>query len=342
MRLDTGLVLLCFYSVLYQYNMLYAFYNRQYLAVCFFCYYRCKSKMFLCCLKGMVFLDVRDVLQKFDSMLAEGLVSEAGLLLESEAESCRRSGDYAACVTLFNELEGFWRASGNRDKSFAAAEAALALLSSAGLEGGTDYATTLLNYATAKAAFGFADEALTLFKQAGTIYDAQLSEGDYRFASLYNNMAQSLLRMRKTSEAARYFDKSLLLLELTDDTESEKATCRVNIAFCLMAERRFDEARIRLEEAEAIFAAMADNPHCASMFAARGQLEYLLKNYALSAEYYEKAALSTEKFFGRSGSVYVTSCRNCAKAHEAAGCVEKAHIWRSAAERAISGSKEVR
>ncbi|MEG1798732.1 MAG: tetratricopeptide repeat protein [Synergistaceae bacterium] len=277
-------------------------------------------------------MDVRDVLQKFDSMLAEGLVREAGLWLEEAAESCRRSGDYAACVTLFNELEGFWRASGNREKSFAAAEAALALLVSAGLEGGIDYGTTLLNYATAKAAFGCAEEAFSLFKRVEAIYDAQLPDGDYRFASLYNNMAQSLLRTRNIDEAARYFNRSLVLLEDMEDTGDERATCCVNISFCLMAERRFEEARERLDTAEDIFNSIPDSPHRASMFAARGQLEFLLKDYAASAKYYERAAYSLEKRFGRGGSVYASACRNCAKAYESAGCEEDARLWRAAAE----------
>ena len=130
--------------------------------------------MFLCCVKGMVLLDVREIVQKFDAMLAEGRVSEAGRWLEEAAEECRKNGDYASCVTVFNELEGFWRAAGSKEKSFAAAQTALALLESAGLEGGADYATALLNYATAKAAFGCAGEALELFRRTEAIYDAQL------------------------------------------------------------------------------------------------------------------------------------------------------------------------
>lgn len=63
--------------------------------------------MFLCCVKGMVLLDVREIVQKFDAMLAEGRVSEAGRWLEEAAEECRKNGDYASCVTVFNELEGF-------------------------------------------------------------------------------------------------------------------------------------------------------------------------------------------------------------------------------------------
>lgn len=295
--------------------------------------------MFLCCVKGMVLLDVREIVQKFDAMLAEGRVSEAGRWLEEAAEECRKNGDYASCVTVFNELEGFWRAAGCKEKSFAAAQTALALLESAGLEGGADYATALLNYATAKAAFGCAGEALELFRRTEAIYDAQLEEDDYRFASLYNNMAQSLLRMGNSSEAASYFNKSLALLEHKEDTESEKATCRVNISFCFMAEKRFDEARSSLEDAENIFSSVPNDPHISSMLAARGQLEYLLGNYKTSADYYERAALSTEKKFGKSGRVYVTLCRNCAKAYEAAGNFEKAELMSQTARDAEAAEK---
>ena len=299
-----------------------------------FCYHIGEIERILCSLKGMVFLDVREVLQRFDALLAEGRVSEAGAWLDTAAEECRKNGDYAAAVTVFNEIEGFWRAAGDRDRSFAAAESAIALLESAGLTGGVDYATTLLNYATAKSAFGYGEEALALFRRAEVIYDARLSENDYRFASLYNNMAQSLLRLRRASEAARYFNRSLALLEHTEDSEDEKATCCVNLSFCLMAEGRFDEARSHLDTAEKIFDVIPDSPHRSSMLAARGQLEYLTKNYAAAVKYYENAALSLEKRFGRRGSVYASSCRNCAKACEADGRTEEARIWRAAAESA--------
>lgn len=287
-------------------------------------------------------MDVREVLHKFDEMLAQGRVREAGAFLEESAAECARCGDHAAAVTVFNELEGFWRAAGQQEKCFSAAETALALLSSAGLEGGIDHATTLLNYATAKSAFGFANEALELFQRVEVIYDAQLAEEDYRFASLYNNMAQALMRARSAAEAESYFSKSLALLAHIDDTEAEKATCRTNIAVCMMAQGRFDDAARELDAAEKLFGALPHDPHRASMFAARGQFAFIQKNYAAAADYYAKAAADIEKRFGRNGAVYAAACRNCAKAYDAAGRANEAARFREAASAAVAGSAPTR
>jgi len=52
------------------------------------------------------------------------------------------------------------------------------------------------------------------------IYDWQLPEDDYRFAGLYNNMAQSLLRVNDVKTAGEYFSKSLALLEKMQNVQS--------------------------------------------------------------------------------------------------------------------------
>ena len=194
-------------------------------------------------------------------------------------------GDGEAAVTILNELEGFWRAAGQKEKSYAAAEKALGLLRNLDREETIEYATTLLNYATAMMVFGDTQDALAIYRHVEGIYQSQLPADDYRYASLYNNMAQALLRARDVVTAASYFEKSLALLEKMPDTESEKATCCSNIAVCFMAQGALNEARACLEKAEDLFRALPNDPHYDSMLACRGQLEYLSRNYAEAAGY---------------------------------------------------------
>ena len=271
-------------------------------------------------------MDIKDVLQRFDGMLAQGQMEEAVAHLEERARQFKEEGDSSSAITIFNELEGFWRVAGQREKSYAAAEVALGLISSCGLEGGIGHATTLLNYATAKTAFGEAAEALVLYDRVQEIYAAQLPAGDYRFAALYNNMAQSLLRMKDAKRAGEYFARSLALLEEMEEVSSEIATCHANMAVCLMAQKKFEEARENLERSEALFANLPGDPHADSMLATRGQLEYMLGRFLEAAEYYRRAAANIEKRFGRN-PYYARACRNCAKALEAAGNKEEAERW---------------
>ena len=76
-------------------------------------------------------------------------------------------GDGEAAVTILNELEGFWRAAGQKEKSYAAAERALGLLRNLDREETIEYATTLLNYATAMMVFGDTQDALAIYRHVG-------------------------------------------------------------------------------------------------------------------------------------------------------------------------------
>lgn len=271
-------------------------------------------------------MDIENILQKFDEMLAQGQMQAAVDYLENKAAQCGEEGYSTLAITIFNELEGFWRVAGQKEKSYAAAETALGLISSCRLDGTIGHATTLLNYATAKAAFGEAGEALGLYDRVKEIYEAQLPADDYRYAALYNNMAQSLLRMNDAKRAGEYFAKSLAMLEMMEDVRSETATCHANLAICLMAQKNFEEARENLEKTEDLFASLPGDPHADSMLATRGQLEYMLGRFAEAAEYYKRAAANIENRFGRN-PYYERACKNCAKALEAAGNREEAQRW---------------
>lgn len=278
-------------------------------------------------------MDIENILKKFDEMLASGQMREAVDYLEKKAAECGEEGCASSAITIFNELEGFWRVAGQKEKSYAAAETALALISSCGLVGSIGHATTLLNYATAKMAFGETSEALELYGLVKEIYDEHLSADDYRLASLYNNMAQSLLRTNDAAAAEKYFIKSLTLLNEREDVKSEIATCHANLAICLIAQKKFEEAEKNLKKSEDIFAAIPGDPHVDSMLATRGQLEYMLGRFMKSAEYYKRAAENIEGRFGRN-RYYARACRNCAKAWEATGNKEEAAHWQRLAESA--------
>ena len=64
-----------------------------------------------------------------------------------------------------------------------------------------------MNYATAKSAFRELTEALSLYRRAEAVYRELLPASDYRFASLYNNMAQAMLKSNDVKGAADHFAK---------------------------------------------------------------------------------------------------------------------------------------
>lgn len=285
-------------------------------------------------------MEVSKILAEYDAMLAAGRRREAGEFLSEAADVASREDDAAAEASLRGELTGYWRVFGEPEKSFASAERALSLLESLGLAESGEYATALLNYATAKTAFRMTDEALALYRRAAAIYEKTLEPGDYRFASLYNNMAQALMRAGRAGEALGYFRRSLALLSPCDDA-IETATCCTNMAFCLLAQKNTGEAEPLLKRAEEIYASHPDDPHAASALSCRGQLEYMRGEFSRAAEYFAKSADAVERFFGRTQN-YAAACRSCAKCFEAAGEPDEAAKYRALAASADGAARGAR
>ena len=276
---------------------------------------------------------VEEIFQHYEALLQSGHISEAGEFLEESAASFALSGDTLAAASCYNELEGFWRVAGKKEKSYSAAEKALSIMSENGLADSLDYATALLNYATAKGAFGENEEALEIYRKVEARYLELLPGDDYRLASLFNNMAQSLLRLNNIKEAEDYFARSLRLLETMAGVDVEIATGRTNLAFCLTAQRRFDEAEEALAKSEKFFEGAYDDPHHGGALSCRGQLEYLKGNFEKAAAAYKTLADITERRYGRNMR-YAGACRSAAKALEAAGKTEEALRMRQLAESA--------
>ncbi|MEG1604270.1 MAG: tetratricopeptide repeat protein [Cloacibacillus sp.] len=278
-------------------------------------------------------MEIENILRQYDETLAAGNIKEAGAFLEKTARESEEARDLSAAVTLYSELEGFWRAACEKEKCYSAAEKALLLLEAAGLTDSAAFATALLNYATAKTAFGELQEAMSVFKKLEEHYLRLIPAEDYRFACLYNNMAQCLLRLGRARDAESYYERSLVLLRASDDVADETATCKANIAVCMMADGRLAEARAALEEACAIFGEASGSPHYDTMLASFGQLEFIEKNYDKAAEYYRRAAEGVEGRFGRNLH-FAALCRNRAKALSAAGKTFEAAQCRELAESA--------
>ena len=113
------------------------------------------------------------------------------------------------------------------------------------------------------------------------------------------------------------------------------------MAFCLLAQRKLDEAGECLKLAEEIYASLPDDPHAASALSCRGQLEYMSGEFSRAAEYFAKSAAAVERFFGRTAN-YAAACRSCAKSLEAAGEPDEAAKYRALADSAGGAARGAR
>jgi tetratricopeptide (TPR) repeat protein len=87
-------------------------------------------------------------------------------------EEAKLGHDQRGELMIRNELVGHYRKTGDREKAFLHAEAALKLLDALGFEGTITAGTTCVNAATAYQAFGEPERAFAIFERARKSYEA--------------------------------------------------------------------------------------------------------------------------------------------------------------------------
>lgn len=175
-------------------------------------------------------IPISRVLQKLDEYLGRKDFDAAERHLKYWEEDARVSGDMRGLLTVTNEQIGFYRKIGREQDALTAAETAIKLAEELNLSDSVSMGTTLVNAATAYKAFGHADRAIPLYEKAKCLYEAKLAPNDGRLGGLYNNMALTLLDLRKFAEAEALFNKALSVMEQIPDGELEMAITWCNLA----------------------------------------------------------------------------------------------------------------
>ena len=163
----------------------------------------------------------------------------------AEAEASR---DERGQLMLHNELMGYYRKQGNREKAFEHAEKAAALVEKLGMEDTVTAGTTWVNAGTVREAFGDPVGGLAYFERARANYEKNLPEGDGRLGGLYNNMALSLAVCGRFEEAMEMFRKAIAVMEKQEYGELEQAITWLNMAVAAEAALGPEEAEETVEE----------------------------------------------------------------------------------------------
>ena len=145
----------------------------------------------------------------------------------AEAEANR---DERGQLMLNNELMGYYRKQGKRDKAFAHADRAVELVEKLGMEDTVTAGTTWVNAGTVREAFGDPVGGLAFFESARTNYEKNLPEGDGRLGGLYNNMALSLAVCGRYEEATEMFRRAIEVMKKQEHGELEQAITWLNMA----------------------------------------------------------------------------------------------------------------
>ena len=117
------------------------------------------------------------------------------------------------------------------EKGLAAVSDALEIIKAHGMGRTVSGATVLLNAATTMGCFGEHEDALPFFRHVSRVYADNLDPGDYRYAGLYNNMAQSLVAVGDLEGAEGMFRDAIAIMEKLPGGQNEIA-----VTLCSMAE----------------------------------------------------------------------------------------------------------
>lgn len=255
-----------------------------------------------------------------DSYFEKNETDKIDTFLVSSLAQAKEEEDYAAYISICNEMIGFYRSTSAFEKAYVAAEDVLLLMEELKLDHTEHFATTLLNAATAYRAAGDYAHALRFYRQALQIYEGIIPPEDYRYAGLYNNMSILLEKMDENEEAIACAKKALAIMDKIEGGEIQTAVTLTNMALVYFKLSQPEEAKSLLEQALSIFekGGKESDEHYSGALAGMGEAYYRMEEYVKALDYYEHALEEVKCHYGETVS-YGVLCENCAAVCEKLG-----------------------
>lgn len=274
--------------------------------------------------------------EELDSYFEKNDTAGVDAYLTASLQTAKEEEDYAAYISICNEMIGFYRSVSAFEKAYAAAEDVLLLMEELKLEDTEHFATTLLNAATAYSAGGDSAQALRLYRQAMQIYDRRLPAEDYRWAGLYNNMSIMLEKAGEDREAADCAKKALAIIEKQEGNEAQTATTLTNLALVYFKLSENEEAKRCLAQAINLFEQESGEPneHYSGALAGMGEACFRDGEFEKSLSCYEHALEDVKRRYGENMS-YGILCENCAAVCGAMGDEERRKAYENRAREVI-------
>lgn len=263
-------------------------------------------------------MDYNDFFQRLDGLLDEKKMDEAEQFLIDNMKKAVELEDTQAVLTVITELVGLYRVTGRHEESTMLADRAMAIAQGAGLSG-QNYATIVLNAATAYRAAGDYERAKELYEQTAVELKESGCKDAYRYASLYNNISLLYSETGDYERAKAELFKALEIIRRLPDCEVEEATTYVNLSLLYIRNGEYTDAENNLMKAFAIFerdkGRKYKDAHYGAALSAYGDLNLKKGGYAKAVEAYEEALSELARSYGYNNSAYRATCENCIEAY---------------------------
>lgn len=251
-------------------------------------------------------LEIESFMKGLDALYQRGQPEQAEVYL---LNGLRQTEDKKAALVILNELIGYYRAVSRHEDCTRCVARALDLVRELGLEGTLDHATTLLNIATGFRAAGKYQQAEQDYLQALRIFEQQLPGPDARLTTLHNNLGHLYAQTGRPQQAKEHMLEAIRLAQQLPNMDIKKATTYTNLGNLCFSLHQPQEAADYLRKAVELFEQNPADPHYPAALSGLGEASFYGGDLKGAAEYYEKALVWIEKFYGQNDD-WKTTKRN--------------------------------
>ena len=246
-------------------------------------------------------MDIEGILEAEDRLFNENRAEEVEGLLIGAISVAMDEQDGYAMLSLLNELIGYYRETSRYEDSYKIAVEIEAVADQILPQMSVQYATSLLNIATAYRAGGRLEDSLEYYKRVEIIYREVLDEDNMLMASLYNNESLLYQELGDFAESKKKLESALRIV-VAKGEHYEEAVTRANLAGTCMQLGELEEGYEHATKAIELFNELdVTDGHFAAALSALGSYYYIKGDFEAGAQVFKTAMLAMETSLGRNG-----------------------------------------
>ena len=237
-----------------------------------------------------------------DSLYEQNKIDEAEKFLLEEVRD--ENNPILIKISLNNELMGIFRNKGNKDACMKQVTQQLIWMADAGEQlDPVSEATLYLNIANAYQAFDMTEDSYDILCTVEEKYKSNPNTEPFHMASLYNNKAVVLIKLKDLDQAEVYFKMALKILETLRESEDEIAVTYQNLSNIYSAKGRYHLALDVAHKGEELLksAGMGISYHSGAIANSIAMVYHAMGDYENALKYFEKSANIILQVYGNCG-----------------------------------------
>lgn len=246
-------------------------------------------------------MDIDGILEAEDRLFNENRAEEVEGLLIGAISVAMDEQDGYAMLSLLNELIGYYRETSRYEDAYKIAMEIEVVADQILPPDSVQYATSLLNIATAYRAGGRLEDSLAYYKRVEAIYNETLDPDSMLMASLRNNESLLYQEMGDFAESKKMLEAALKIVVARGEIYEEAVT-RANLAGTCMQLGEIEDGYVHATRAIELFNELdVTDGHFAAALSALGSYYYIKGEFEAGAQVFKTAMLAMETALGKNG-----------------------------------------